>query len=73
MTAQLTSGMEYTGSLTGHILSQGRKDAPTPKSRTAKVVLVMLLVMGVLVVVGIAAAAFAGDTVRQLFDNLIHS
>jgi hypothetical protein len=76
-TTQITSGtgpgMEISGSLTGHILAQGRTDGPTPKSRTARVVIVMLVVMGILVLTGVALAAFASDAVSEIFDNLINS
>jgi len=65
--------MEISGSLTGHILAQGQKDGPTPKSRTAKVIVIMLVVMSVLVLVGVIAATFASDTVSEIFDNLINS
>jgi hypothetical protein len=72
-TSYLTGALEQSGSFTGHILAQGQKDAPTPTSRTAKVVLIMVLVLAVLVVAGVAAASLAGDTVSEIFDNLIHS
>lgn len=72
-TTSLTTSLENSGSLTGHILAQGQKDTPPPKSRTANVVLIILLIMAVLVVAGVAAAAFAGDTVSTMFDNLVNS
>jgi hypothetical protein len=70
---QLAAALEQSGSLTGHILAQGHRDGPTPASSTTRVILIMILVMGILVVAGIAAATLAGDTVSEIFDNLIHS
>lgn len=70
MTSRLTNSLESSGSLTGHILAQGRSDTPTPPSRTAKVVIIMLLVIVLLVVVGAAIAVIAGDTVTEFFDGL---
>jgi hypothetical protein len=49
---------EQSGSLTGHILSQGT-DAPAPKSRTTRVVVIMTVVMAVLVITGLTVAIFA--------------
>jgi hypothetical protein len=73
MPAAGPAGMEVSGSLTGHILAQGENDGPTPKSRTARVVIVMLVVMGLLVLTGVLLATFASDTVSGIFDNLINS
>lgn len=70
-TTTLTGYMENSGSLTGHILAQGHQDMPTPKSSTAKVVVIMVIVLAVLVIAGVAAATFAGDTVTSIFDGII--
>jgi hypothetical protein len=49
------TGYETSGSLTGHILSQGRSDEDRSASGT-KAVIIIMIVMGVLVVGGLAAA-----------------
>jgi hypothetical protein len=48
-------GFETSGSLTGHILSQGRPDTDDRSSGTRAVIIIMI-VMGVLVIGGLAAA-----------------
>jgi len=58
-----SSSLESSGSLTGHILSQGRQDLPPPKSRTAKVVVIMLVVLGLLVVGGLVGGIFFRDAI----------
>ncbi|OLE28664.1 MAG: hypothetical protein AUG44_06805 [Actinobacteria bacterium 13_1_20CM_3_71_11] len=50
------SGYETSGSLTGHILSQGRPDTDDRSSGGTKAVIIIMVVMGVLVVGGLAAA-----------------
>jgi hypothetical protein len=65
--------LESSGSLTGHILAQGEADRPTPKSRTAKVIVIGAVLLGVLVVAGLLAATFASDTVKDIFDSLMKS
>ena len=66
-----TSPLETSGSLTGHILSQGYADRPTPKTRTAKVIVIGLVILGVLVLFGVLFATVANDIVTGLFDSLI--
>ena len=63
--------LENSGSLTGHILSQGRSDEPTPTANTAKVFLVMALVLGILVAVGALVVLATGDTFTNLFDSFL--
>jgi hypothetical protein len=63
--------LENSGSLTGHILSQGRADGPAPKSNTAKVLLVGAVLLAVLVAIGLIAATVAGDAVTDLFGGII--
>jgi hypothetical protein len=63
--------VETSGSLTGHILAQGAADRPTPKSRTAKVVLIMLVVLAILVALGLLGATVARDTISALLNRLI--
>jgi hypothetical protein len=57
--------------LTGHILSQGRADGPTPKSSMAKVLLIGFALLGLLVVGGLVAATLAGDAMTDFFSGLI--
>jgi hypothetical protein len=74
MTMAMASGVsvENSGSLTGHILAQGRSDDPTPPTNTARVLLIMALVLGFLVAVGVLAVLLAGDTFTNLFDGLLN-
>jgi hypothetical protein len=53
-----------SGSFTGFILSRGRADATAPKWRLAVIALVILLMIGVLAAIGLAA-------VGTLFDTLL--
>jgi hypothetical protein len=64
------AAIENSGSLTGHILSQGRHDGPTPKSRTAKVIVIMLVVLGIMVVGGLVAAIFFRDAITEMLNGL---
>jgi hypothetical protein len=75
MTMAMAGGspLESSGSLTGHILSQGRSDEPTPKANTAKVFLVMTLVLGILVAVGALVVLATGDRFTDLFDSILKS
>jgi tRNA G37 N-methylase TrmD len=65
------AGLETSGSLTGLILAQGRADGPTPTSRTAKVVVTMLVVLGILVVGGLVAAMLFSDAITQTLDQIL--
>lgn len=65
------SPLEHSGSLTGHILAQGRSDAPTPKTRTAKVVVIMAAVLVFLVGMGLFVATIASDAVSELFGGML--
>jgi hypothetical protein len=62
--------MESSGSLTGHILSAGRADAPTPKSRTARVVIIMVVVLAVVVGLGFLAATVFNDFLSGLLGGI---
>jgi hypothetical protein len=75
MTMAVASGspLESSGSLTGHILSQGRSDGPAPAANTAKVFLIMALVLGILVAVGALVVLATGDTFSDLFDSILKS
>jgi hypothetical protein len=75
MTMAIAGGspLENSGSLTGHILSQGRSDGPAPAANTAKVFLVMALVLGILVAVGALVVVVTGDTFSDLFDSFLKS
>jgi hypothetical protein len=48
-------GFETSGSLTGHILAQGRPD-DDDSGRGSKVVIVVMVLVGIFVVAGLAAA-----------------
>ncbi len=63
--------LERSGSVTGHILAQGRRDGPTPKTRTAKVLIVMVLVLAFLIAIGLLGATLASDTINDLLGGLL--
>ena len=64
--------VENSGSLTGHILAQGWTDVPEREERrTARVVLVMAIGLGVVVVVGILVALVVGNVFNSIFDGMI--
>jgi len=73
MTTALTSGnsLETSGSLTGHILSQGRGEAPAPRRNVAKVGLVLAVGLGILVGVGVLVVLFIGDSFTNVFGGLL--
>jgi hypothetical protein len=73
MTTAMPAGnpVENSGSLTGHILSQGRADGPAPKSNTAKVLLIGAVLLAALVVIGLIAATVAGDAVSDMFGGVL--
>jgi hypothetical protein len=50
------TGYETSGSLTGHILAQGHPDTGGRSSGGSKAVIIIMIIMGVLVVGGLAAA-----------------
>jgi hypothetical protein len=60
--------LEYSGSLTGHILSQGA-DTPPPKSRTTRVVVIMTIVMTTLVIAGLTIAVFARNALLNMLTG----
>jgi hypothetical protein len=60
--------LEYSGSLTGHILAQGT-DAPAPKSRTTRVVVIMTIVMTTLVIAGLTIAVFARNALLNMLTG----
>lgn len=62
--------VETSGSLTGHILSQGRADTPAPNNRTAKVVIILVVVLVVMVGLGLLAATLFGDMINDLLGGL---
>jgi len=66
------SSLETSGSLTGHILSQGHADAPSHKTHTAKVIVVGLILLGLLVVGGLIAATAAGDALTDIFNGFLN-
>jgi hypothetical protein len=50
------ASLENTGSLTGHILAQGRPDLQEERTGSARLVVIIMAVVGILVVGGLAAA-----------------
>jgi hypothetical protein len=62
--------VETSGSLTGHILGQGRADTPPPGNRTAKVVIILAVVLVVMVGLGLLAATLFGDMISDLLGGL---
>jgi hypothetical protein len=68
-----SSPMETSGSLTGHILSQGRPDAPeapVQKGSTGRVVVILAVALGTLVIIGMIIAIFFHDALSHLFKSL---
>lgn len=63
--------LENSGSLTGHILSQGWPDAPEVKDNTTKVIVVLLAGLGILVAVGLLVVLGAGDIFGSLFNGML--
>jgi hypothetical protein len=59
---------ENTGSLTGHILSQGSADEQ-PKSRNVKVIVIIIVILLVLVGGGLAAAFFFQGFINDHFGS----
>jgi hypothetical protein len=60
--------LEHSGSLTGHILSQGT-DTPPPKSRTTRVVVIMTVVLSVVVILGLIVAVFARNALLDILKG----
>lgn len=63
------SGPEVSGSLTGHILAQGRPDIPETPSDGTRIMIALLIGLGVLVIGGLAVAIFAGDSFTRLLAS----
>lgn len=68
---QTPNPVESSGSLTGHILGQGRADTPTPRSRTAKVVIILVVVLVVMVLLGLLAATLFNDMISDLLGGAL--
>ncbi|SCL37794.1 hypothetical protein GA0074692_4790 [Micromonospora pallida] len=64
--------VENTGSLTGHILAQGWADTPVERSRTTRVVLVLIASLGLLVAISLVLVLMANDAMGGLMENLIN-
>jgi hypothetical protein len=64
-------GLEVSGSLTGHIMRQGRPDGPAPKRNIAKVGIVLVVGLVVLAAIGALVVLGVGDTFNSIFDGLI--
>ncbi|TDC64930.1 hypothetical protein E1258_07130 [Micromonospora sp. KC207] len=65
--------LDNSGSLTGHILAQGWTDAPTARSSTARVVIVMAASLGLLVAIGVLVVLLAGNAMDGLVGGLLNS
>jgi len=63
------SPLEHSGSLTGHLLSRG-SDAPPPKSRNTRVIVIMTVVMAVLVIAGLIIAVFARNALLDILKGV---
>ncbi|MBB5829450.1 hypothetical protein ACGFI4_20590 [Micromonospora carbonacea] len=74
-TVSLPTGnqLDNSGSLTGHILAQGWTDAPTARSSTAKVLIVLVASLGLLVAIGVLVVLLAGDAMDGLVGGLLNS
>jgi hypothetical protein len=72
MTMPVSSPLENSGSLTGHILAQGWHDTPgARKSSNVKVVVVMLLVILGLIGMSVVFLLTAGEAISDMFSRLL--
>ncbi|OJF15301.1 hypothetical protein BG844_05250 [Couchioplanes caeruleus subsp. caeruleus] len=63
--------MENSGSLTGHILAQGWRDAPeTQRNSNVKVIVAMLLVLAFLVGVSLLFLFTVGDAFSDMIGGV---
>jgi len=65
----LPRSLDSSGSLTGHILARGAPDVLPPKSRTARVIVILGVALGTVVVASFVIAIFFRDTITQLFNG----
>jgi hypothetical protein len=63
------SPLEYSGSLTGHLLSQGT-DGPPPRSSNMRVIVIMTVVLAVLVIAGLIIAVFARNALLDILKGV---
>jgi hypothetical protein len=61
---------EVSGSLTGHILSQGRHDTSAPRSSTGRVVVILTVALSTIVILGLIVAIFFRDALTELIKSL---
>ena len=66
----MTNRLENSGSLTGHILSQGADDLPRSKGRTVRVIVFIAIILLVLVGGGFLIATLAQGYINDVFSNL---
>jgi hypothetical protein len=75
MTTSLSGGrhspLEVSGSLTGHIIAQGRPDRPAPRRNIAKVAAVLVVILVILAAVSALVIFGVGDWFNDLFEGLI--
>jgi hypothetical protein len=60
--------MEHSGSLTGHLLSQGTEQ-PAAEPGTTRVVVIMTVVLAVLVIAGLVIAVFARNALINVLTG----
>jgi hypothetical protein len=72
MTMPVSSPMESSGSLTGHILAQGWTDTPAAQNRSnVKVAVVMLVVLAAMIGMSLLFLFTAGDAMTKMFSGLL--
>ena len=72
MTMPVSSPMESSGSLTGHILAQGWTDTPAAQNRSnVKVAVVMLVVLATMIGMSLLFLFTAGDAMTKMFSGLL--
>jgi hypothetical protein len=72
MTMPVSSPMESSGSLTGHILAQGWTDTPAARNRgNVKVAVVMLIVLTAMIGVSLLFLFTAGDAMTKMLTGLL--
>ncbi|MEV1146349.1 hypothetical protein AB0I76_22190, partial [Micromonospora sp. NPDC049799] len=66
--------LENSGSLTGHILAQGWAASPAEeRSRTARVVIVLVAALGLLVGISVLVVLLAGDAMDGLVGSVLNN
>jgi hypothetical protein len=72
MTMPVSSPLENSGSLTGHILAQGWTDTPAARNRSnVKVAVIMLVVLTTMIAMSLLVLFTAGDAMTKMFSGLL--